>query len=122
MVEALKNAVRYAKVPNFRRQLSALGEGWVAEEALAIAVLSVLATTSAEAAIVAAVNHGGDSDSTGAIAGNLAGTLYGSRELPAEWTTKVELFDVIQQLAEDLTQVVTFTEDVEELAVRYPPV
>ena len=54
-----------------------LGEGWVAEEALAIAVYAVCATRSFRDAVITAVNHEGDSDSTGAIAGNLAGTLYG---------------------------------------------
>jgi ADP-ribosylglycohydrolase len=39
-------------------------EGWVAEEALAIAVYSVCATRSFRDAVITAVNHGGDSDST----------------------------------------------------------
>ena len=45
-----------------------LGEGWVGEEALAIAVFCALKHSGDfRQAIIAAVNHSGDSDSTGAI-------------------------------------------------------
>jgi ADP-ribosylglycohydrolase len=58
-----------------------LGEGWVAEQALAIAVYAVSATRSFRDVVITAVNHGGDSDSTGAIAGNLAGhALWSERD------------------------------------------
>jgi ADP-ribosylglycohydrolase/RimJ/RimL family protein N-acetyltransferase len=80
------------------------GEGWVAEEALAIAVHAVTTTTTFRDAIVRAVNHGGDSDSTGAIAGNLAGALYGPYGIPQTWLDKLELRDTITQIAEDLAR------------------
>ena len=35
--------------------------------------------------LIATVNRGGDADTTGAIAGMLAGALYGSEELPHAW-------------------------------------
>ncbi len=79
-----------------------LGEGWVAEQALAIAVYAVCATRSVRDAVITAVNHGGDSDSTGAIAGNLAGTLYGVSAIPEEWLEPLELRDVITEIADDL--------------------
>jgi len=79
-----------------------LGGGWVAEEALAIAVYAVAATDSFADATLVAVNHGGDSDSTGAIAGNLAGTLYGVDAIPADWLAQLELRDIIDRLASDL--------------------
>ena len=48
--------------------IHALGEGWVAEEALAIGLLCSLRHEDDFAgAITSAVNHGGDSDSTGAM-------------------------------------------------------
>lgn len=42
-------------------------------------------TGSLEDCIVTTVNLGGDADTTGAIAGMLAGALYGPEQLPARW-------------------------------------
>ena len=55
-----------------------------------------------EDAVVAAVNHNGDSDSTGAICGNLMGLVYGYDALPDYYKNKVELQDVLAEVAEDL--------------------
>ena len=80
-----------------------LGQGWVGEEALAIAVYCALQhPDSFEDAIVAAVNHSGDSDSTGAIAGNIMGTALGLQAIPEKYLEKLELRDVILELADDL--------------------
>jgi len=99
-----------------------LGGGWVAEEALAIALYAVLTTSNFEDAIVLAVNHGGDSDSTGAIAGNIAGALYGVEGIPARWLEPLELRDEITSVADDLLAVREDTLDVDDQAVwnRYP--
>jgi ADP-ribosylglycohydrolase len=88
--------------PPTPERVAMLGEGWVAEEALAIAIYAVLATDSLREALLVAVNHGGDSDSTGAIAGNLAGVLYGERAIPDEWLEQLELRAAITQIADDL--------------------
>jgi hypothetical protein len=64
-----------------------LGEGWVAEEALAIAVYAALAfpgAGQARDALLLAVNHSGDSDSTGSICGNLVGAWHGREALPED--------------------------------------
>ena len=79
-----------------------LGEGWVAEEALAIGLYSVLATEVLEDAITLAVNHSGDSDSTGSIAGNIAGALYGPSAIPERWLTPLELRNEIERIGDDL--------------------
>lgn len=80
-----------------------LGEGWVGEEALAIALYCALKHyDSFEDAVVAAVNHNGDSDSTGAICGNLMGLVYGYDALPDYYKNKVELQNVLAEVAEDL--------------------
>ncbi len=51
-----------------------LGQGWVGEEALAMAVYCALKyKDNFKKALIAAVNHDGDSDSTGAITGNILG-------------------------------------------------
>lgn len=80
-----------------------LGEGWVGEEALALSVACVLAHADDPfEAMVMAVNHRGDSDSTGAIAGNLLGLLHGSAWLPDGWSERVEGIDVVRIVATDL--------------------
>ena len=80
-----------------------LGEGWVAEETLAIAVYCALKYQyNFEQAIIAAVNHSGDSDSTGAVTGNILGAYLGVDAVPKKFLTKLELRDVIIEIANDL--------------------
>lgn len=55
-----------------------------------------------EDAVVAAVNHDGDSDSTGAVCGNIMGALLGRNAIPEHYTKNLELLDVIEEIAEDL--------------------
>ena len=69
-----------------------LGLGWVAEEALAIGVYASLkAEGDFEAGVRAAVNHSGDSDSTGSMAGQILGTIVGVEALPARWKVLREM-------------------------------
>lgn len=80
-----------------------LGEGWVAEETLAIAFFSVMRYfDDFERCIRCAVNHDGDSDSTGAIAGNIIGAILGYKAIPQKYLTNLELHDVIVSVADDL--------------------
>jgi len=82
-----------------------LGEGWVGEEALAIAVFCACRHQGdIDGALKAAVNHHGDSDSTGAIAGNIVGAQVGLEGIPAKYTEKLELRDLIIEVADDLWQ------------------
>ena len=59
-----------------------LGDGWIAEEALSIAVYCALLSRNFEDAVIRTVNHSGDSDSMGAITGNICGTFYGVASIP----------------------------------------
>ena len=80
-----------------------LGEGWVGEEAIAISIYCALKYKgNFKKALCAAVNHDGDSDTTGAITGNILGAYLGIDGIPGEWIAKVELADVIMQIADDL--------------------
>ena len=80
-----------------------IGGGWVGEEALAIALYCCLtAGRDFRKAILLAVNHSGDSDSTGAIAGNILGAYLGKEALPQKWLEKLELAAEIEELAGDL--------------------
>lgn len=86
-----------------RNAIRQLGEGWVAEETLAIAVYCAIKhADSFEDAIVASVNHDGDSDSTGAVTGNILGTALGYTSIPDHYLEKLELRDIIEEISEDL--------------------
>lgn len=86
-------------------RIDELGAGWIAEEALAIGVWCALTATSFEQGVISAVNHSGDSDSTGLIAGHLLGIQYGPEAIPARWLEKLELRGVIEKVAEDIERV-----------------
>ncbi|MCS5421733.1 MULTISPECIES: ADP-ribosylglycohydrolase family protein [Psychrilyobacter] len=80
-----------------------IGEGWVAEEAIAISIYcSLLADSNFEKGVSMAANHSGDSDSTGSITGNILGAYLGISSIPKKWTDNVELFYEIVELADDL--------------------
>ncbi len=92
--------------------IRSLGEGWVADEAWAIALYCTLRhVDSVKEAIVAAVNHDGDSDSTGSIAGNMMGAIHGYEEIRKQrlfcpegrdLEQTLELSNLILALADDL--------------------
>ena len=93
----------YEQQPVAFETVGSLGQGWIAEEALAIAVYCALAAENDfEKGIVLAVNHGGDSDSTGAMTGNLLGALLGKSAIPEKYLSKLELVDLIAEIAGDL--------------------
>ncbi|MCR5979278.1 ADP-ribosylglycohydrolase family protein [Gordonia jinghuaiqii] len=85
-----------------REAIARLGEGWVGEEALAISIYCALVARDFEDGVVIAVNHDGDSDSTGAITGNLLGARDGVGVIPDRWLEPLELRDVIVEMAGDL--------------------
>ncbi len=81
-----------------------LGGGWVAEETLAIALFSVLRhIDDFKRCMICSVNHGGDSDSTGAVAGNIIGAILGSEAIGEEFTGSLQLHDLIVKFADELT-------------------
>ncbi len=80
-----------------------LGEGWTGEEALAIAFYCALKHfDNFEDAMIAAVNHGGDSDSTGAVTGNILGAAVGYEAIPQFYKDDLEMHDLILHMADDL--------------------
>jgi ADP-ribosylglycohydrolase len=119
LLERLESALRLAGkgIVTPEEMVQALGEGWVAEEALAVALYAVLATLPDAApaepaqhfrdAVALAVNHSGDSDSTGSIAGNILGAFYGEACLPPAWLAALEAADVIRRMADQLVKVTT---------------
>lgn len=104
LVNIMTKAIKLSsnEQPDFEN-IKELGEGWVAEEALAIAVYcSLRYSNDFSRGITSAVNHDGDSDSTGAITGNILGALLGYNAIPDKWKNDLELKDVILEMAKDL--------------------
>ncbi len=80
-----------------------IGEGWIGDEALAIALYCALKHfDSFEEAMIASVNHGGDSDSTGAVTGNILGAAVGYEAIPQFYKDDLEMHDLILHMADDL--------------------
>ncbi|SEB40446.1 ADP-ribosylglycohydrolase [Amycolatopsis tolypomycina] len=98
--EALDAALALEGPPT-PEKLESLGQGNVGETALSMSVYVALTTTDADSALLAAVNHSGDSDSTGSVCGNLVGAMYGEEALRKSWLDRLELREVIVGLADD---------------------
>ncbi len=103
---ALTAAVHAAELgPLSADALGILGQGWTAEEALAIATHCALTADTFRSGVLHAVNHDGDSDSTGAICGNLLGAALGAGAIDSDLLGQLEGSDVIVQVADDLHDV-----------------
>lgn len=81
----------------------ATGEGWIAEEALATALLCfLLFPDDPHAALRRAATTSGDSDSIAALAGAFAGAAYGIDAFPAGWRERIEYADRLDAVATGL--------------------
>jgi ADP-ribosylglycohydrolase len=67
--------------------------------------------------VLLAVNHSGDSDSAGAITGNLLGLALGVEAIPEHWLGELELRAEIEAMANDLYKQF---EDTDAWRQRYP--
>lgn len=52
--------------------------------------------------VINMVNHDGDSDSTGAVAGNIIGAIVGYSTIPKKYIRSLELHDLLLSVADDL--------------------
>jgi len=99
---AIEKAIEMANRSDLTAEnIECLGAGWIAEEALSMALFCALKAEDFASGVLAAVNHSGDSDSTGAICGNLLGAMMGIEAIPKKWIEELEARDVIEQLAHD---------------------
>ncbi|MHC1683143.1 MAG: ADP-ribosylglycohydrolase family protein [Clostridiaceae bacterium] len=107
-ISSIKKAVSLAKEGNpSLEKLKQLGEGWIAEESLSMALYCALSyPENFEKALKLSVNHGGDSDSTGSICGNIMGAKLGLEVIPKQWIEKLQMNDLIIEMAERLYRVV----------------
>ncbi len=133
--EAVETALKYFPAPDVQElyeralegaqhqpsteSLQALGQGWIAEEALAISLYCALqcanGTLSVADALRLAVNHDGDSDSTGAITGNLIGVTLGtasvSEDLIGTDTEVAEIRELVEEYGRELIQVADYSSE-----------
>jgi len=71
---------------------------------LEAALWSFYTTETFEEALIKAVNLGEDSDTTGAVCGQLAGAYYGFEAIPKRWLDKIVLSDIIIGVADKLLE------------------
>lgn len=84
--------------------IARLGTGWTAPEALAIAIFSVLRyPDNFTDAILASVNHSGNSATTGAVTGGIIGTIVGNGAIPERFKKSVEAGTQLSIIAHDLS-------------------
>lgn len=100
--------------------VESLGGGWTAEEALSIALYACLAGKTFDDALQIAVVHSGDSDSTGAIAGNMMGLIDPLAALKHRWAPVIEGADAITRLVRDYLRLEHEHDGAEQLARAYP--
>ena len=70
-------------ISNFTRDVSAIG-------AVPAAIAAFLLSNCFADAVIIAVNAGGDTDTTGAMAGAIAGAYYGAGDIPLNWLHMME--------------------------------
>lgn len=63
-----------------------------------------MTSNSFEETVLKAVNLGEDTDTTGAIAGGLAGILYGYENIPKEWINVLARKNDITKLCDKLSE------------------
>ena len=93
MVELLKNyaqpLVQSHPLFKFRGRHLSNPSGFIVHT-LQVVFQSLFDTESFDDCLIDVVNRGGDSDTTGAIAGMIAGAVYGPKAIPRKWTKALD--------------------------------
>ena len=88
-MQRLKTSLTKRKDGTFNTDLEALrhiGEGWVGDEAFAMALYSAIQyRDDLKSCLRDSDNHDGDSDSVACIAGSILGALHGMSIIPEDW-------------------------------------
>lgn len=82
--------------------LAQIGTRGYVPETVGAAFYCLAATDNFKDAVVMAVKGGGDTDTTAAICGAMAGTYYGLEGIPSEYKDQVENFELLQSLTDEL--------------------
>lgn len=109
-VDCVRAARMLASGASAERAALAVGMGWVATaprgairsggyvlDTWAAALWCLVRTGSYEECVLAAVNLGEDTDTTAAVAGALAGIVYGASSIPRSWMNALRGKDVIER-------------------------
>jgi ADP-ribosylglycohydrolase len=96
-ISKVKNCLDWTKEED---ALKHLGEGWVGEEAVALALYCFLqCPDDYKAAVLRGANTNGDSDSIACIAGSISGAYLGVQAIPEEWINQIEKSEYLNDLA-----------------------
>jgi len=90
-----------AEHPTFSLARGKLHSSAYVVDTVKVVLHCLFATLSFEECLIRTVNLGGDADTTGAIAGMIAGALYGAGELPKVWLSRVER-KIVQEIREQV--------------------
>ncbi len=90
---------RTTEVSAYKTREEVNNSGW-AVSTLAAALWAFNTTESFEEGLIAAVNLGGDSDSIGAVFGQIAGAYYGFDAIPERWVKAVKTWRKVDELIE----------------------
>jgi ADP-ribosyl-[dinitrogen reductase] hydrolase len=115
-IQAIYSDIEYAtEKPHFDRVFSgkiahlAIGEinsGGYVIDTLEASLWCLLNSSSYAEAVLQAVNLGGDTDTTGAVTGGLAGIYYGWENIPRQWRDQIarkqDIIDLANRLAKAL--------------------
>ena len=71
-------------------------------DTLEAAIWCLLTTNSYKECVLKAVNLGDDTDTTGAVAGGLAGIYYGAKNIPQDWLGTILKRNYIKSLCDNL--------------------
>jgi ADP-ribosyl-[dinitrogen reductase] hydrolase len=103
---ALFPSFRYAPYPG-------LSSGYVVDTMQTV-LHHFFRSRSFEECVISTVNQGGDADTTGAIAGGLAGAYYGLEDIPTRWLRKMDrkVIEELSWLGEQLVRLSPLQESV----------
>jgi ADP-ribosylglycohydrolase len=106
--DAIDTAVQALEIENSEDAIRSIGKGWIGEEAVAIALYCCMKNPEPrdfKKLLILAVNHDGDSDSTGCIAGGIMGALHGYNAFGSEiheWTTRLRERERIASIIDEM--------------------
>jgi ADP-ribosylglycohydrolase len=82
------------------KALKALGEGWVGEETVALALYCFLKyPNDYKKTVLRGANTNGDSDSVACIAGSISGAYLGTEAIPDDWIKRIEKSKYLEEIA-----------------------
>ena len=101
---------RTAEVSAYKTRDEVNNSGW-AVSTLDAALWAFNTTETFEDGMVAAVNLGGDSDTIGAVYGQIAGAYYGFSAMPKRWITAVKTWESVDAMVEEFLDVLAGEHD-----------